>query len=188
MPKLDRVNLRLIDLLQEDARHSYVDLADAIDRAESTVRERVARLEEDGVLAGYGAEVDHRRVGLPVEATVRADGDRDRWSEITRRLTSVPFVERAWVTTAARPLRVRVRARSLDQLDGIVEHELAGLDLGRMEVAIHMRDLVPRRSIPLQEIHEEPQLPIERSRALGLTSTSDGRRNGKPTTDGRRGR
>lgn len=173
MTKLDRVNLRLLDLLQEDARHSYVDLADNLDRAETTVRERMGRLEEDGVLLGYRAEIDHGKVGFPVKATLSAEGKRERWPEIARRLRSVPYVTEAFLTTDQLPLRVVIRASDVVQVDEIITHELGGLGLGRMDVSIALRRMVPPRTLPLEQLHEEPRLPQERSDALGLGPAKD---------------
>lgn len=173
MPRLDRVNLRLLDLLQTDARHTFVDLADELDRAESTIRERVARLEEDDVLKGYRARIDMPQVGLPVHALVHAKGDPSAWPEIARRLREIPFVVCAQVTTGERPLRIELRARDLRQLDGILEHRLADLDVAPMATSIVLRELIEDRALPLEQIHQDPQLPRERSQALGIGQPAD---------------
>lgn len=67
---LDRTDRQLIDLLRKNARLSNKELAAAVGVAPSTSLERVRRLEEEGVLTGYHAEVDPKRIGIGLEAMV----------------------------------------------------------------------------------------------------------------------
>ena len=61
---LDRTDWRLLAELQRDGRATYAELARAVAMSPSAVAERVRRLEEAGVIAGYRATVDPERVGL----------------------------------------------------------------------------------------------------------------------------
>src|SRR3954462_15509640 len=68
---LDGPDGQLLAGLQRDGRASYADLARVVAMSPSAVAERVRRLEEAGVIAGYRAAVDPERVGLKVRAFVR---------------------------------------------------------------------------------------------------------------------
>jgi Lrp/AsnC family leucine-responsive transcriptional regulator len=68
---LDRYDVAILDALQRDARQSNIGLS-----AAPTWR-RVRRLEELGVITGYRAEIDRRKIGLGVLAFVRVDTERD---------------------------------------------------------------------------------------------------------------
>jgi Lrp/AsnC family leucine-responsive transcriptional regulator len=70
-PTLDRTDWRLLAALQDDGRASYADLARVVAMSPSAVTERVRRLEEAGVIAGYRATVDPAAVGLTIMAFVR---------------------------------------------------------------------------------------------------------------------
>ena len=67
----DRTDWQLLAELQRDGRASYADLARAVAMSASAVAERIRRLEEAGVIAGYRATVDPERVGLTIMALVR---------------------------------------------------------------------------------------------------------------------
>jgi Lrp/AsnC family transcriptional regulator, leucine-responsive regulatory protein len=82
---LDRYDVAILDALQRDARQSNADLAAAIGLSAAPTWRRVRRLEELGVITGYRAEIDRRRIGLGVLAFVRVDTDRDN-AESTRAL------------------------------------------------------------------------------------------------------
>ncbi|NCF09263.1 MAG: winged helix-turn-helix transcriptional regulator [Gammaproteobacteria bacterium] len=60
---LDRLDRRILDVLQRDGRISYVDLAERIGLSTSPCLERVRRLEREGFITGYHARVDPHRVG-----------------------------------------------------------------------------------------------------------------------------
>jgi len=64
--KPDRLDRRILEALQRDARLSNVELADKIGLSPSPCLRRVRLLEEAGVISGYHAHLDHRRVGLGV--------------------------------------------------------------------------------------------------------------------------
>lgn len=75
--RLDRYDVAILAALQRDARQSNADLAAAIGLSPAPTWRRVRRLEQIGVITGYRAEVDRRRIGLGVLAFVRVDTDRD---------------------------------------------------------------------------------------------------------------
>jgi DNA-binding Lrp family transcriptional regulator len=74
---LDRYDIALLAELQRDARQSNADLAARIGLSPAPTWRRVRRLEELGVITGYRAEVDRRKIGLGVLAFVRVDAERD---------------------------------------------------------------------------------------------------------------
>ncbi len=61
---LDRLDRRILSILQEDGRISTVDLAERIHLSPTATTERVKRLTRDGFIAGYGARLDPIKLGL----------------------------------------------------------------------------------------------------------------------------
>lgn len=149
MARLDSVNRTLLDLLQKDGRMSYSDIARAIKRAESTVRERVAHLESTGIVRGYRAVVDSAKLGLNVRALLRADCNLGAVHELTKKLLAIPQVQDARLTTGPKPLRVDVVVENLDQLAKILETRLAPLGLTSIEVSVVVETLVDSRPVPV---------------------------------------
>ena len=74
MPEIsfDAADIRIMRTLQGDGRMSNQDLAQAVGLSPSPCWRRVRRLEELGVIRGYGVQLDRRRLGLGVQAFVRA--------------------------------------------------------------------------------------------------------------------
>ena len=63
MPKLDRIDLRILAHLQRNGRTTNVDLADAVGLSPSPCLLRVKRLEKTGYIAGYGAHLMLEKLG-----------------------------------------------------------------------------------------------------------------------------
>lgn len=67
---IDRIDRRIIDILSNEGRISWKDLADRVHLAPSSVADRVRRLEANGVIGGYGAHIDRKALGRDVRAVV----------------------------------------------------------------------------------------------------------------------
>ncbi len=88
MQSVDRL---ICQLLAADGRMSYTDLGKQTGLSTSAVHQRVKRLEQRGVIRGYGASIDFREVGLPLTAfisirpidTSQPDDSPDRLAEIS---------------------------------------------------------------------------------------------------------
>ena len=68
---LDRTDLRLLALLQQDGRATNAEIAAQVNLSPSACLRRIQRLESSGVIRGYAAMVDPKRVGLGLQAFVR---------------------------------------------------------------------------------------------------------------------
>lgn len=62
---LDAVDHTILYALQQDARRQITDIADEANVSDNTVRNRIEKLEADGVIKGYHATVDYDRAGVP---------------------------------------------------------------------------------------------------------------------------
>ncbi|MCU0967843.1 MAG: Lrp/AsnC family transcriptional regulator [Rubrivivax sp.] len=74
---LDRYDIAILRALQADARLSNAELAARIGLSAAPTWRRVRRLEQQGYITGYRAEIDRRKVGLGVLAFVRVDAERN---------------------------------------------------------------------------------------------------------------
>ena len=68
---LDRTDLRLLAEIQQHGRATNAELATRVNLSPSACLRRVQRLEADGVIAGYGARLEPRAIGLGLQAFVR---------------------------------------------------------------------------------------------------------------------
>ena len=69
--KLDKKDLRILEALQHDARQSLAAIGKRIGLSQPAMSERVRKLEEAGVIEGYGARVNLRAIGIGLQAIIR---------------------------------------------------------------------------------------------------------------------
>lgn len=81
--ELDRTDLILLAELQRQGRLTNAELAERVHLSASACLRRVQRLEREGVIAGYRAEVDPDRLGLGLQAFVRVQLNRHDSAAIT---------------------------------------------------------------------------------------------------------
>jgi Lrp/AsnC family leucine-responsive transcriptional regulator len=116
---LDKTDWRLLAELQRDGRTSYAELARAVAMSASAVAERVRRLEEAGVIAGYRATVDPERVGLTVMAFVRLRYPTGNYRPFHALLDTTPEIVEAHHVTGEDCFVLKVLARSMRHLEEV---------------------------------------------------------------------
>lgn len=71
--RLDDIDARLLNRLQRDGRISRTELAEEVDLSVPAVSERLRKLTERGVLTGFCATADAKRLGFDITAFIRVD-------------------------------------------------------------------------------------------------------------------
>ncbi|MCM4080045.1 Lrp/AsnC family transcriptional regulator [Paractinoplanes hotanensis] len=123
---LDRTDWQLLTELQKDGRSPYAELARAVAMSPSAVAERIRRLEEAGVIAGYRASLDPGRLGLQVMAFVRLRYPTGNYRPFHALLDSTPEIVEAHHVTGEDCFVLKVLTRSMRHLEEVTGR-IAGL-------------------------------------------------------------
>lgn len=140
----DDTDWRILEALQRNARLSYVELARAVAMSPSAVTERVRRLEESGVIAGYSAVLDPQRLGLTILALVRLRYPSGNYRRLHQLLDSTPEIIEAHHVTGEDCFVLKVLARSMRHLE-----ETTGRlsSLGAVTTNVVYSSPLPRRDL-----------------------------------------
>jgi Lrp/AsnC family transcriptional regulator, leucine-responsive regulatory protein len=144
----DETDVRLLELLRADGRTSVTQLADRTGLSRSAVHQRLDRLTAAGVLRGFSAVVDSRKLGLDVAAVVllsAGPGTTLDWEPLLDQLLALPHVEYAALVTGEADVILHVRARSLDELRGFLLDEIRRVTKLRGTLTLLVLDEVIRR-------------------------------------------
>jgi DNA-binding Lrp family transcriptional regulator len=117
---LDDVDRAMLRVLCEDGRISMLELASRLGISRGNAYARFERLRRDGVLAGFTARVDVRRLGLTVAAFVNVRIEQQSWQTIRKQLLAIEEVEYAALTTGGSDFVVLVRAANVETLRDLV--------------------------------------------------------------------
>ncbi|MCW2868100.1 MAG: Lrp/AsnC family transcriptional regulator [Marmoricola sp.] len=118
MEKTDRQILRL---LAADGRMSFTDLGKATGLSTSAVHQRVKRLEERGLIRGYGATVDHAAAGKPLTAFVSITPfDVSQVDDYPERLREIGEIESCWSVAGDESYILKVRVGTPADLEELL--------------------------------------------------------------------
>jgi DNA-binding Lrp family transcriptional regulator len=119
---LDTLDRRIVALLREDGRRSYSEMARTIGMSVAAVKRRVGRLQDDGVICGYTAQLDYARLGWTVQAfvEVRYTG-RTSVDDIIATASSVPEVQSVYAVAGELDALVQIRARDLPHMQTVLD-------------------------------------------------------------------
>jgi Lrp/AsnC family transcriptional regulator, leucine-responsive regulatory protein len=143
---LDDANLRLIAELQQDARLSFAELGRRVRLSSPAVAERLARLEEDGVITGYHAEVNPRALGLELGVVIRirpAPRELHKVAELAQRTPEVVECHRI---TGEDCYFMKAYVRDVEHLEDVIDQFAI---YGQTTTSIMQKSPVPVRPLTL---------------------------------------
>lgn len=118
---LEDTDRRIVDLLTQDGRMSYTDLARGTGLSVSAVHQRVRRLEQRAVIRGYTARVDPAAIGLPLTAFVALTPiDPAAPDEVPAQLADLAEVEDCHSVAGTESYLLMVRVASPVALEGLL--------------------------------------------------------------------
>lgn len=154
---LDRLNERIVELLRVDGRRSNRDLAREIGVSESTIRKRLRRLRESGILR-ITALVEPQAMGYTSEAIVSILTDIAKLDTISERIARIPEVRYVGITTGRADIICIVLLRSVNDIYDIVTKKIASIPgVRQTETSIAMK--VIKRSYDWSEVGTAKSAP-----------------------------
>ncbi|MEP7172007.1 MAG: Lrp/AsnC family transcriptional regulator [Aestuariivirga sp.] len=142
----DDKNVDLLSLLQSDPRMSISELSRRVKLSAPAVKERVTRLEEAGVIAGYRLDLNPKALGFPVTAFVRIRPMPGQLPKIIALAQSMPEVSECHRITGEDCFILKVHLDALENLDVVLDRFLV---LGQTTTSIIQSSPVPPRGPPL---------------------------------------
>lgn len=124
--ELDELDRKIIDFLRVDGRIPYTTIATELSVAESTVRKRISRLIESGVVKIVGI-VDPAKIGYGTVAIVGVKVEGAALESVVNRLMELPETRYIGVITGEYDLTVEVAFRSSEELYNFVTHTLRNI-------------------------------------------------------------
>ncbi|ELY88190.1 AsnC family transcriptional regulator [Natrialba hulunbeirensis JCM 10989] len=119
---------RILEVLEQDAQASYAEIADRADVSKPTVRKYINQLEDDGVIVGYSADIDPKKLSSKTIALVGLDVASERYVEATKALKGLPEIEALYSSSGDHMLMAEVRAADGDELGEFISEEMLEID------------------------------------------------------------
>ena len=155
MRDLDRIDLKILDILQREGRISVTDLAERVSLSATPCSDRVKRMERDGVITGYHARVNPAALGknllvfLEIKLSAKSG---DVFDKVKKELLYVPEVMECHLVSGDFDYLVKARLTEMNEY-----RRLLGEILKRLPASAESRSYVV-----MEEIKETLFLPVDR--------------------------
>ena len=118
---LDETGWRILDALQANARIPFSELGRQVGLSAPAVAERVRRMEDSGVIAGYRVELDLPKLGFPIVAIIRVAAPEEKCPRLKTLADSLAEVLECHHVTGADAFVLKVAASSVKHLESVIE-------------------------------------------------------------------
>jgi len=148
-PNLDEIDIKLLEILQENCKLNFTQIGHELDIAESTVRYRIERLEKRGIITNYIALINPRMVGLTITAIMMIKINPQRIKEISPKLASFKELRHLFRTTGQYDMVSVVNARDITHLNKLMGDikQIEGIHELLVEVATELVKVDPKFSL-----------------------------------------
>ncbi|HEY5456823.1 MAG TPA: Lrp/AsnC family transcriptional regulator [Acidothermaceae bacterium] len=153
---VDELDVALLQALTDHPRAGALELARITGVARATVTARIDTLERNGIVTGYGPDIDLAAAGLGVQAFVTLEIAQGAIEDVERDLREIPGVLEAYATTGAGDVLCRVAASSHEALQQILVTLNRSPTVARSTSVVILSRLVPFRTLPLLDSVAEP--------------------------------
>ena len=143
---LDATNRLLLAELQSDARLTMAELGRRVGLSSPAVTERIQRLEQQGAIRGYHAEIDPRALGLALTTIVRIRPAPGQLENVARLAQSCSEVVECHRITGEDCFIAKAHVRDVEHLEELIDRFVA---LGQTTTSIMQSSPVPRRGVSL---------------------------------------
>jgi len=152
---LDRTDKRILELLQTDGSLSNIELADKVGLSPSPCSRRVKALEESGLITGYRAMLDARKLGLDLLALISISMDRhtpERFNNFEEKLAGCPEVLECYLITGqSADYVVKVLVEDMDAYQQFLLGTLTRIEgVSGVHSSFVMRKVVDRTAMPVR--------------------------------------
>jgi len=153
---LDRYDRQILTILQQDGRISNQELADKIGLSASPCLRRVRTLEEDGIITGYRALCDAKKLDLTLMALIHIAMDRhtpERFANFEKKVSALPEVmECLLITGQTSDYQLKVIVKDMDAYQTLLLNKITRIEgVSGVQSSFVMRKVVDKTALPISK-------------------------------------
>ncbi|WP_297464969.1 Lrp/AsnC family transcriptional regulator [Thermococcus sp.] len=137
---MDELDIRILSVLQRNARLSYREIARELKVAVGTVYNRIRRMEEEGIIRGYAPVLDYEKLGFGLTAVIGVKARGRRIVDIEREIAANGRVMLVYDTTGEYDIFVVAKFRNREDMNRFVKWllSLEGVEKTNTSVAMQV--------------------------------------------------
>ncbi|MFX0038114.1 MAG: Lrp/AsnC family transcriptional regulator [Promethearchaeota archaeon] len=124
---MDIIDQKILELLEENSRMSFNEIAEKINKTEATVRRRVKRLKDEGTIEKFTINYDID-TAQKIHATIKIEPDFKDIKRILRELTSIEEISNIWRLSGDCGLLLKVDLPSIEKFNPMIEDKISQIN------------------------------------------------------------
>ena len=166
--ELDDIDRRLLDLLQDDCRTPLVRLGEQVGLSAPSVLERIKKLEGAGIVTGYRAVLDAKRLGLDITAFIGViTGHPSSIANFEQQVTAMDDVLECHHVTGEYTLLLKVKTANTSSLERLISRIRLLEGVSRTETLVVLSTHMERAQLALHPRDPEAGTQTKRGRRNG---------------------
>ncbi len=122
---LNPIDYKILDILQRDARITQCDLASAVGLSQPAVAERIRKLEQEGFIKQYVAQVDARKLGKDITAFIGVGIEHPKFNKnFAKHIQAIPDILECHHVTGQDSYLLKVKTESTERLDCLISEKI----------------------------------------------------------------
>ena len=151
LSQLDSLDLKILQMLVENARKPYLEIARECGVSGAAIHQRIQKLSSMGVIKGSELLIEPSSVGYDTCAYIGFFlKDPSQFKTVVEELKNIPEVVECHFTTGQYDMFIKLYARNNDHLLHIIHEKLQQLGLSRTESLISFKEVF-KRQLPISE-------------------------------------
>lgn len=127
----DNIDLRIIELLQQDSRLSFKKIADKLGIAVGTAYNRIKNLETERILKGYTILVEPYKLGFTMTAIILIQADGSHLTEVEEEIAKTANIISVYDITGEFDILVAARFKDRNSLNAFIKNLLSNPNIKR---------------------------------------------------------
>jgi len=124
---MDKTDIKLLRQIEMDGRQSFAMLGERVGLSKTPCWQRVQKLETDGVIRGYSARIDPKKLGLDLYAFVHATINSSKYAEFETAVLRHSSILQCFSTAGEADYVMHVLVRDISALDELIRTQIAHL-------------------------------------------------------------
>jgi Lrp/AsnC family transcriptional regulator for asnA, asnC and gidA len=144
--ELDNVDLRILELLMQDAKRPYTEVAKKVNVSQGTVHVRMAKMEEAGIIDKTSLRINYAKLGYDITAFIGIYLEKSAlYEKVLAKLKDIPEIVNIHYTTGNYSMFVKIHCRDTNHLKEVLHDKMQQVEgIERTETMISLEESLDR--------------------------------------------
>ncbi|MGF3522443.1 MAG: Lrp/AsnC ligand binding domain-containing protein [Candidatus Bathyarchaeia archaeon] len=128
MPDIDDYDRKIVQMLEQDSRQSFNEVAKKLKLSDSAIRKRVVALQEKGIIKKFTVQVDPAKMGINSVSIVGVDVEPTKLLEVAQKLCEIVEIKSVATSTGDHMIMTEVWTKDGRELTKLLSEKIGAID------------------------------------------------------------